>query len=152
MNSLPCNEAWSPFYAKCSMSEFIVRFEPARPCADPHCIAMTNVGLGRQCGKHFEITPYCPRHCYLVPLRPSHEPERRKSIVNFVLSELGEQGKVLHIEPALLDELKKYDIKTRGGDDAWKVIYQPVKGRKIVCYALWLDLEEEFCLYRRKGH
>lgn len=151
MNSLPCNAAWSPSHATHNM-EFVVRFEPARPCADPHCIAMTNVGLADlSSGKRFEVMPYCPRHCYLVPLRPSHEPERFKSIANFVRFELGEQGKVLHIEPALSDELKKHNIKTREADDTWKVTYQPVKGRKIICFVLWLDQEEEFCLYRRKG-
>lgn len=130
--------------------EFVVRFEPALPCSDSHCIAMTNIGLADlSSGGRFETTPYCPRHCYFVPLRPSHEPERFKSIANFVLYELGEQGKILEIKPALSDELKKYGIGKEVADDAWKVRYQPVKGHNITCIVVWLDQEEEFCLYRK---
>ncbi|GHO51506.1 hypothetical protein KSX_96690 [Ktedonospora formicarum] len=129
--------------------DYIVRFSPSRPCTDPHCISMTNVGLAELTkGGCFDVTPYCPRHCFFVALRPSHEPEVRKSIENFVLSELGEQGKALEIKPALSDEVAKYNIKTCEADDAWRVEYQPVKGEPIICYVTWLDREEEFCLFR----
>jgi hypothetical protein len=113
---------------------------------------MTNVGLAeRRSDDSFLTYPYCPRHCYLIPMKPSQRQDQLKSITNFVLSELGEQGKVLEIKPALSDELKKYDIETREADDTWTVKYQPAKGRYIICYVVWLDREAEFCLYHRKG-
>jgi hypothetical protein len=82
-------------------------------------------------------------------MKPSQKQDQLRSIENFVLSEFGNQGKVLEIKPALADELKKYHIETCEADDTWTVKYQPVKGHNFICYAVWLDREAEFCLYRR---
>lgn len=135
--------------------EYLVRFTPARPCSDAHCLEMTTQGIAeRKEDASFVTYPYCPRHGYIGAVKQQQEPDERESIISFVLFANGGQGEVTDLQPAPLIELQQHGIKVRNDspgwcDTAWIAHYQNETEHQAFYVLLSID-DTEFSIYPKR--